>query len=78
MLRWSFAPDSVGLMTFPCTTGRPHIRLTDTDDPIRDLVRIVIEHVLLLLVDLTDRFQILPVLLIQLMTRLNEAANIVP
>ena len=52
----SLAPNSTGFPAFPRTIGA-NKRLTDTDDTIRNAVRSVVIHVLLLLVDGSQRIQ---------------------
>ena len=55
---------------------RANIWLTDTDDPVRNLVGVVFEHVLLLLVDLPDRFKVILVFAIQIVSLPNEVVNV--
>ena len=55
---------------------RSNIWLTDTDDPIRNLVCIVLKHVLLLLVDFPDRFKIILVFAVQFVSALDETVNV--
>ena len=55
---------------------RPDIRLTDTDDPIRNFVGVIFVHVLLLSIDFTDCFQNIRILLVQFVPTLNESVNV--